>query len=869
MQAAPTRPPEKRTRHEAPAPDPAERAAVSPAHATAGMPLFLQRAVRPGAAPPAAAPSRRPAEAEPAAPALEIGEAGGVLEREAEAVAERAASARAAAPPAAPPPPDAPRGGPGASSPSPRLRPPGAGEPLAEGVRARVEPVLGADLGGVRVHTGPAVARVARSLGARAFTHGSDVWLGAGESPLDARLLAHEAAHVVQQGAAGAGAPPIQRQEIGPPAPAPAPPEPGGETITHGGRELSTSPAYLRWVLEQVVTERGPRAAWEYVDSLSGAIRARTTRRVVDVVDVPGGTRPVYEDPTPEAEMSPADQRWLRMAREIVPVLEAQRTTLQRENDTFLATFETQARLLVGSALSRSEERSLSEQQRYGLASTTTHDVYDAPGGMRAHTETTHAMADNAGSRGLGTAARELAGKLRAIRDLRDQRAGLERTRCAPRTDLCYETISDPALHASLGTRIEDARRDYLVARHAREAAYPILAAFGSDGVNIDGGTIGSLETVASSPSSGTAEVLNREVGRTLGNIRQVREALENGELKVWKLPNIVALTKQRMGMAPGSYGEKVVDDKVAREADAGQWTALALGVLAVGLGLLAAIPTGGSSLVAGVAAAGAIGAAGVSSYIAVEHLREYQLQAAANGTDFDKAQAISLEEPSLFWLALDIVGAGLDVVAAGAAFRALRTLAREAIAARRAAAAGGAVPAGADDAVRRLTEEAERLAPGSGRRIADDLGRHAGSGAADAEGALAHWDETLNPETRAFLADNPHVRATYAEMDPQVRGLLSHCASICILPNVTRAQVARVRALLDRLGEGAVAVGPEHMYRLKVYFHVSGGDMDWALRFLEANVHGADDIDRALAQGFRRRAMDTGVHVDPTVARN
>lgn len=74
-----------------------------------------------------------------------------------------------------------------------------SGTPLAPGIRARVEPVLGADLTGVRVHTGPAAAEAAASVGARAFTIGSDVVLGAGESATNAELLAHEATHVVQQ----------------------------------------------------------------------------------------------------------------------------------------------------------------------------------------------------------------------------------------------------------------------------------------------------------------------------------------------------------------------------------------------------------------------------------------------------------------------------------------------------------------------------------------------------------------------------------------------------------------------------------------------------------------------------------------------
>lgn len=80
----------------------------------------------------------------------------------------------------------------------------GAGAPLEPGVRALIEARLGVDLGHVRVHTDAEARRATHALGARAFTHGRDIWLGRGESPADAKLLAHEATHVVQQGAARA-----------------------------------------------------------------------------------------------------------------------------------------------------------------------------------------------------------------------------------------------------------------------------------------------------------------------------------------------------------------------------------------------------------------------------------------------------------------------------------------------------------------------------------------------------------------------------------------------------------------------------------------------------------------------------------------
>ncbi len=61
------------------------------------------------------------------------------------------------------------------------------------------------DFGGVRLHHGPEAAESARSLGARAYTHGRDIVFGSGEyspgSKAASRLLAHELTHVVQQGA--------------------------------------------------------------------------------------------------------------------------------------------------------------------------------------------------------------------------------------------------------------------------------------------------------------------------------------------------------------------------------------------------------------------------------------------------------------------------------------------------------------------------------------------------------------------------------------------------------------------------------------------------------------------------------------------
>jgi hypothetical protein len=95
------------------------------------------------------------------------------------------------------------------------IRTSGPGMPLPSRTRGTLEASLGADLSGVRVHTDGAARSAATALNARAFTHRHDIWLGAEASPDNLALMAHEATHVVQQGAADTAAEtPVQRLPI-------------------------------------------------------------------------------------------------------------------------------------------------------------------------------------------------------------------------------------------------------------------------------------------------------------------------------------------------------------------------------------------------------------------------------------------------------------------------------------------------------------------------------------------------------------------------------------------------------------------------------------------------------------------------------
>jgi hypothetical protein len=87
----------------------------------------------------------------------------------------------------------------------------GGGSPLPAAIREPLSQQLGADLGHVRVHSDATADGLSRSVQAQAFTSGSDIFFSSGSfqpsSTAGRELIAHEAVHVVQQGAGGSAQP--------------------------------------------------------------------------------------------------------------------------------------------------------------------------------------------------------------------------------------------------------------------------------------------------------------------------------------------------------------------------------------------------------------------------------------------------------------------------------------------------------------------------------------------------------------------------------------------------------------------------------------------------------------------------------------
>jgi hypothetical protein len=89
----------------------------------------------------------------------------------------------------------------------------GSGSGLDSSFRSKMEASTGESLEGVRVHTGSESDALNRSISAKAFTTGNDIFLRSDVNTSDHQTMAHEVAHVVQQRTMDTGA--TDRMSVG------------------------------------------------------------------------------------------------------------------------------------------------------------------------------------------------------------------------------------------------------------------------------------------------------------------------------------------------------------------------------------------------------------------------------------------------------------------------------------------------------------------------------------------------------------------------------------------------------------------------------------------------------------------------------
>ena len=208
--------------------------------------------------------------------------------------------------------------------------------------------------------------------------------------------------------------------------------------------------------------------------------------------------------------------------------------------------------------------------------------------------------------------------------------------------------------------KIADTRKDFEETKKAYGAVFPILMVPDLD-----------FDKVAKADDGTLKQIISGAVGNTLTNINESRENLQKRRIDIWNLAPVIEQVKQVYGIEPGSYADQLIERERERRSPSVLETVLST-VLMIGLGVVATFATGGVAL--GALLAGFT----IGGMQALDLYADYDVKKAAHGTDLDVARAISSDDPSLFWLAVAIVGAVVDLGAAVQAFRSIGRAARE-----------------------------------------------------------------------------------------------------------------------------------------------------------------------------------------------
>jgi len=614
----------------------------------------------------------------------------------------------------------------------------GRGQALPETERNFFESRFGADFSQVRIHNDSQAGQTSRDLQARAFTVGSDIAFGAGEyqpgTNEGRRLIAHELTHVVQQtGAVSREV--VDEEETVAIQPKLEVNEPGDvyeqeadqvmrmtepdikEDDSVGVQRASVgqpliahmvTPMVNRYSLHRLVVQRGggagggqpsadtqPNASTPgqaaqgavYFGGVTLMPDAALVRVALENIVKQEGLKGLDKfvqglEADQENKYAPqttvSDEAGPDLAKKVVQLVKSEADKIKQLQERLVASFESAAVTYTGALLQESRKTLEQEKEKYGLEKNAPSGGGDSvpSGGVGAPDAPSHSMADNDATRGLVAAATDLHAQKTEIDRLQGELNAELQPLEGPGDQgaegaLGYDprSESDKAkreelLNGPKSTHLENLKFKYKVARAAAESQYPILAAYG-DIDNPEG-----LAEIAKGAGS-AATTIGPLIDEKLANIEKVEKGV--GKI-IWKNELIIKGTKAQMGLAAGSLDEKLVEEyKSDKESDE-LLANLAVGIIAIALGLIAAIPTGGASMAAAAATtAAAAGGAAISMVQAVKAVEQYQLEKAATGTDVDKAKAISQEEPSMFWLALDIVGAVVDIHGALAAFKTLK----------------------------------------------------------------------------------------------------------------------------------------------------------------------------------------------------
>jgi hypothetical protein len=580
--------------------------------------------------------------------------------------------------------------------------------PPDQRTRAFMEPRFGRDLSNIRIHTDHHAAHSADSLAANAYTTGRDIYFAAGKYAPQAHegrhLLAHELTHVMQQ---QDGAVPMAASRSGSVLvghaddPLEAEAEQVAEKVSRDTQNTSLDKVPLRtsdlsttqWIQRDSHAGFGHNShptrlpagfdtseqkAQDLKDKDSQPIPPDEIARIKQILmEDPDTVRSQLERAAidygakgPQTYLDQLEQEFdddrelTRIYRKggdqmvaavadyyskksdqlkVLSVVRPLVAELERKRTSFIADFEQEGKNEAVRSLDASQRQEEFEAKKFGIQINKKQQQDCFFGSCE---DTTYTMGgQSANVAGLKGAATFLLNKKR---ELKEPSEAIEHL-CSGRymggvSENCDEA---KAKYDEKGDPYE-AWREYLSQK------YPILYVFADP----DEEDTSKLEELANQEEGpGMAKLIGEEINTRLKNIKRVRDNLDDrDEINIWTLPNVVGVVTRLLGAEADPLKARWISDEVeAEQPHEGYLKSLALLVLNVGALLLAA-PTGGISLEVALV---------VNTAVTAAHVQTYLTEKALAGTSFEKAKALSQDEPSFFWLAIEIAGVAIDAVAA------------------------------------------------------------------------------------------------------------------------------------------------------------------------------------------------------------
>ena len=264
-----------------------------------------------------------------------------------------------------------------------------------------------------------------------------------------------------------------------------------------------------------------------------------------------------------------------------------------------------------------------------------------------------------------------------------------------------------------------------------------------------------------------------------LTNIGDTQGRVRAEPRRVLQLDRVRDLTRMELGAEDGTVGWRIVQSHLDEVANLERFKGEALGLLAIGLGMLT---FGSGTLVV----LGTAGEFGMGVYQAADEWDRYQAARAAAHSSLDPTQSLSSEDPTTFWFALALVGVGLSGLQLNKALRAakgpIEVLERT----------------GDASAFREALKQAKELTPGV--RLAMDQARAAREGFKDALRAL--WRAVQAAASRPNMAVDMSIilraipalarqagRIGIREFDLFMKTLKAQREVFAMLPELTAAQ--------------------------------------------------------------------------------